>query len=71
VWSVSDYRATEEVSASMIKAKLFLSLFVISGNAKDDVLVCLVRGRPRLSGDNLVDVFVQDGSFQEIDELLI
>jgi hypothetical protein len=70
-WFVSDYRVTEEVSAPTFKAKLFLSLFVISGDAKDDVLVSLVRVWLCLCGDNLVDVLVQDGSIQEIDKLLV
>ena len=70
-WFVSDYRVTEEVSASTFKAKLLLSLFVISGDAKDDVLVSLVCFWLRLGGDNLVDVLVQDGPIQEINELLI
>ena len=70
-WSVPDHRVTEEVSASTFKTKLLFSLFMISGNAKDDVLVPLVRIWLRLCGDDLVDVLVQDGSIQEVNELLI
>jgi hypothetical protein len=70
-WSVPDHGVTEEVSASTFKAKLFLSLFVISGDVKDDVLVSLVCAWLRLGGDDLVDVFVQDSPIQEINELLI
>jgi hypothetical protein len=61
-WLVSDHRVTEKVSASPFKAKLLLSLFVITSDAKDDVLVSLVRVWLLLGGDDLVDVLVQDGS---------
>ena len=68
---VSDYRFAEEVSASLFKAKLFLLLFMISGDMKDDVLVLLVRGWLRLCSDDLMDILVEDSLIQEIDELLI
>ena len=68
---VSDYRVAEEVSASLFKAKLFLLLFMISGDMKDDVLVLLVRGWLRLCSDDLMDILVEDSLIQEIDELLI
>ena len=70
-WFVFDHRVAEEVSASTFKVKLFLSLLVVSGDAKDDVLVPLVCVWVCLGGDDLVDVLVQDGSIQEINELLI
>jgi len=70
-WSVPDHRVTEEVSASTFKTKLLFSLFVISGDAKDDVLISLIHGWLRLGGDDLVDVLVQDSPIQEINELLI
>jgi hypothetical protein len=62
-WFVFDYRVTEEVSASTFKAELLFCLFVIPGDAKDDVLVSLVCVRSRLRSDDLLDVFSQDGSF--------
>jgi hypothetical protein len=70
-WFVSDYRVMEEVSAPTFKAELFFCLFVIPGDAKDDVLVSLVRVRPRLRSDNLMDVLSQNSSFQKIYELLV
>jgi hypothetical protein len=60
---VSDYRFAEKVYSSLFKVKLFFSLFVITSDSKDEVLVCLVCGRLRLRSDNLMDVLVQDGSF--------
>ena len=55
---VSDHRFVEKVSMLSFKAKLFLSLFMIPGDTKDEVLVLLVHGRFVLCGDDLVDVLV-------------
>jgi len=55
---VSDYRFAEEVSVSSFEAKLFLSLFVISSDTKDDVFVPFVCVWLRLRSDDLMDVLV-------------
>ena len=70
-WFVFGRRVTKEVSTSAFKAELFFCLFVISGDTKDDVLVPLVRVQPRLCSDDLMDIFSQNGSFDEIYELLV
>jgi len=55
---VSDYRFAEEVSVSSFEAKLFLLLFMILSDTKDDVFVPFVCVWLRLRSDDLMDVLV-------------
>ena len=55
----------------MFEVKLFISFFMVVGNAKDKFFVLLVSLQPFLHGDNLINILPLNSMLHEVDALFI
>jgi len=55
----------------MFEVKLFISFFMVVGNAKDKFFVLLASLQPFLHGDNLINILPLNSMLHEVDALFI
>lgn len=55
----------------MFETQLFVSLFVITSDAKDFLLIVCVSRRFILCRDDLVDILPSNGAFHKVDALFV